>query len=308
MVLLNRAIKLLLYLHENKGREIDSYDEYLQSYLDIGQRQLARELEVLSQNFNNIVSFKKGKKTVYKLIQPIDIINETFKNSFELGFVFEMAKEITPELLNEWNKISKEENKPYIFYNMPYEDIKELEKSKIFQDLLNAIKYQKVIDIIADIEEFIQTKPIKILFSEGNWYIAHIYKDELKITRIQFIKKIKFISKYQINNLQKYINWLHNEYQNPFSLQAKPKKVAKLKASPNINRYFKKGMKKFFKSQKFIKQENDGSIIFSITYTQELEILPFVQKWLPDIAILEPLELKEAFKTKLKKALEYLNV
>ena len=191
MVLLNRAIKLLLYLHENKGREIDSYDEYLQSYLNIGQRQLARELEVLSQNFNNIVSFKKGKKTIYKLIQPIDIINETFKNSFELGFVFEMAKEITPELLEEWNKISKEENKPYIFYNMPYEDIKELEKSKIFQDLLNAIKYQKVIDIIADIEEFIQTKPIKILFSEGNWYIAHIYKDELKITRIQFIKKIK---------------------------------------------------------------------------------------------------------------------
>jgi predicted DNA-binding transcriptional regulator YafY len=308
MVLLNRAIKLLLYLHENKGREIDSYDEYLQSYLNIGQRQLARELEVLSQNFNNIVSFKKGKKTIYKLIQPIDIINETFKNSFELGFVFEMAKEITPELLEEWNKISKEENKPYIFYNMPYEDIKELEKSKIFQDLLNAIKYQKVIDIIADIEEFIQTKPIKILFSEGNWYIAHIYKDELKITRIQFIKNIKFISKYQINNLQKYINWLHNEYQNPFSLQAKPKKVAKLKASPNINRYFKKGMKKFFKSQKFIEQENDGSIIFSITYTQELEILPFVQKWLPDIAILEPLELKEAFKAKLKKALEYLNV
>jgi predicted DNA-binding transcriptional regulator YafY len=306
MVLLNRAIKLLLYFHEHKNMEIDSYNEDLQQILDIGQRQLARELEALSQNFNNIVAFKKGKKIVYKLIKPIDVINETFKNSFELGFVFEMAKEVTPELLEEWNKISKEEDKPYIFYNLPNEDIKKLENSEVFQKLLRAIKEKRVVNIVADVEEFKNSKPLKILFSEGNWYIAHIVENELKITRIQFIKKVEFIfnNRYKIDNLQKYIDWLHSEYQNPFSLQAKPKKVAKLKASPNINRYFKKDMKKFFKSQKFIKQESDGSIIFSVTYTQELEILPFVQKWMPDIIIIEPLELKEAFLAKLKKALE----
>ena len=63
-------------------------------------------------------------------------------------------------------------------------------------------------------------------------------------------------------------------------------------------------MKKFLKTQKFIKKEDDGSIVFSVEYTQELEILPFVQKWLPDMVILEPKELKETYVKKLQDGLK----
>ena len=81
--------------------------------------------------------------------------------------------------------------------------------------------------------------------------------------------------------------------------------TAKIKATPNIARYFDKGMKKFFPSQRFIKKEEDGSIIFSVNYTQELEILPFIQKWLPDLIILSPEELKKSYIAKLKTAIKY---
>ena len=54
-------------------------------------------------------------------------------------------------------------------------------------------------------------------------------------------------------------------------------------------------MKKFLPSQKFIEELEDGSIVFTLEYTQALEILPLVQKWLPDLIILEPKELKDKY-------------
>ena len=62
-----------------------------------------------------------------------------------------------------------------------------------------------------------------------------------------------------------------------------------------IKKYFKKNMKKFFPSQKFIEENEDG-IVFEISYTQPLEILPFIKRWLPNMEIIEPKELKEGLK------------
>jgi hypothetical protein len=306
MTHLDRAIKILQYFHQNPSKLIDRYDKFLQETLDIGHRQLGRELDTISNNFNNIALVKNNRKKAYKLIKPIDILNESYKNSFKLGFVFEMAKDITPEILEEWNKISKEEDKPYIFYNMPFEDIKKVENSEVFKLLLRAIKTRREVNISSILEEYISSKPIKILFSEGNWYIAHINSNRLYITRIQFINSVTLTKNnrtFQSTKVQKHIKWLNSNYQNPFSLEHIKPKEAKIYATPNIARYFKKGMKKFFKSQKFVKITDDGGVIFTIKYTQELEILPFVQKWLPDLIILEPLELKEAYVKKLKKAI-----
>ena len=48
------------------------------------------------------------------------------------------------------------------------------------------------------------------------------------------------------------------------------------------------------------KRDKDGSVLFTLEYTQALEILPFVQKWLPDLVIVEPEELREAYIHKLR--------
>jgi len=87
----------------------------------------------------------------------------------------------------------------------------------------------------------------------------------------------------------------------------KETKVATIQAKPNIAKYFGKDMKKFLSSQRFKDRLDDGSIIFTLNYTEELEILPFIQKWLPDLIILEPRELKEAYIKKLQIAIENHN-
>ena len=65
-------------------------------------------------------------------------------------------------------------------------------------------------------------------------------------------------------------------------------------------------MKKVLSSQKFIQENQDGSVLFSLEYTQPIEILPLIQKWLPDLIILEPKELKQEYIAKLEQTLQNL--
>jgi predicted DNA-binding transcriptional regulator YafY len=65
-------------------------------------------------------------------------------------------------------------------------------------------------------------------------------------------------------------------------------------------------MKKFLSSQQFVKKEEDGSVIFTLEYTQSLEVLPFIQRWLPDLIIVEPKELKDEYVTKLNMSIANL--
>jgi predicted DNA-binding transcriptional regulator YafY len=109
-----------------------------------------------------------------------------------------------------------------------------------------------------------------------------------------------------IINDRDYLHFLNNRVQNSMTLYDRERRVAKIKASPEVAKYFDKGMKKMLPSQEFISKESDGSIIFKLEYTQGIEILPLIQKWMPDLVILEPQELKDEYRNKLKEALKRL--
>jgi predicted DNA-binding transcriptional regulator YafY len=96
--------------------------------------------------------------------------------------------------------------------------------------------------------------------------------------------------------------------QNGFTLykNRNKKRIATIKATPIVSKYFDEGMKKFLSSQQFVKKEEDGSVIFTLEYTQSLEVLPFIQRWLPDLIIVEPKELKDEYVTKLNMSIANL--
>ena len=108
--------------------------------------------------------------------------------------------------------------------------------------------------------------------------------------------------KFQKNSVEKYQKYLQN-IQNSMTLYGVEPKKAKLLAKKEIAHYFKKDMKKFLSTQKFI-EENDKGVIFELSYTQPKEILPFIKKWIPNLVIIEPKELKEEFMSELKAMLK----
>ena len=115
------------------------------------------------------------------------------------------------------------------------------------------------------------------------------------------MEKIEYAAKaesFQPSTVKKQMDFLKN-IQNAMTLYGKPKKVVRLKASGFAAKYFYEGMKPFLSSQKFEKLLNDGSVIFTVEYTQPMEVMPFIQSWLPNLTILEPQELKEKYLEKL---------
>jgi predicted DNA-binding transcriptional regulator YafY len=305
-----KYIRLIETFNARLDHTITSYDKELQEEIGISQKQLDRLLEELSAYYDNIVVEKQGRKKVYKMIKPIDIFVEAFDNANDLGWFFNMAHEADPEIFKELEQFTNTQKHIYKFFNTPFEDISSLESKIVFKRLKNAVELHEYRDIkfFGDDTVYKNLKCIKILFMDNNWYIAYVDEEDiLKLGRIAFIEEVNYSkgkNSYQLSSVEKHLEFIENELQNSMTLYGVKKKKALLKALPAVSRYFEEGMKKFLKTQKFIKKEDDGSIVFSVEYTQELEILPFVQKWLPDMVILEPKELKEAYVKKLQDGLK----
>ena len=93
-----------------------------------------------------------------------------------------------------------------------------------------------------------------------------------RLLRVAFIVSLSKSSKnYQKNVIEKYKTHF-DKIQNAMSLPSEVSQKALLKASPKVAIYFRKGMKLFFPTQKFKKKLDDGSVTFSINFTQDGDI------------------------------------
>ena len=301
-----------ILIEEFKKRDdktLDIYDNVLKERLVKSPKTIQRVIEEFMLKYNSVVEVKGRRRKTYKLATPMDVIVEGFEHFESIGWLFQMAHDADPKMFQELEEVTKKDKHIYMFKNTPFEDLSSIESSQNFQQLkknIEAREYTKI-RFFYDDKDYDNLKPIKLVFVDGNWYLAFVdCEEKLRFGRINFIKKVEYGSKtqhFQLASIQKQLLFLEKDLQNSMTLYNAEKKTAVIKATPCISKYFKKDMKKFLSTQKFIKENEDGSVIFSVDYTQTLEILPFVQKWLPDLVILEPFELKERFKEKLQKAL-----
>ena len=292
--------------NKSKDHILTAYDSKLE-ILGVSTRQISRILDELQNQFDQIVRLENTRPIQYKLLKPIDLLNEAFDNSDDLGWLYELVKEKDPEAFGKLGKYSKYNDHIYQFQNTPFEELGSIETKKSFNQLKTAVKNREYRTItFSDNKTFHDVKCLKLLFLEGNWYIAYVPADDgLRLGRISFIKSVSYSKKessYQPKSVLKQMTFLKQTLQNPFTLYNKEIQTATLKALPKIAQYFDKGMKPFFSSQKYIKKLDDGSILFEVSFTQPMEILPFLQKWMPDLVILSPATLQNEYIKKLQKA------
>ena len=305
-----KAIFIVINHFLNRG-ELTAYDELLLDELSCTPRTLMRYFEDIETIFPNIIKIEKTKPTTWKLITINGLFKELLNSSNDIGYLFSMAQDFDPSIFSyiekeNLKKLLKTDEDVFLFKNFIMEELKEPKQKEIFNTLKSAIKNKNYIDIAYTYTISIEKSnliPLKLVFMNNNWYIAILEKSSITFLRISFIDGLKvqkksFKNKYLQNHLQSLKN-----LQNAMTLIDQKPKTATLKALPNIARYFNKGMKKYFPSQNFIKKESDGSTVFTINYTQPLEILPFIQRWLPDLIILEPKELKDEYVKKLENVL-----
>ena len=312
---LNKKTKAIFTLMELflTQKEISPYDENLLHQFGCNRKTLERYLGEIEEQYGHIVSIKKARKKVWRLVSVSDIFMEFIKNSDDITGLFLMAQEFDPYIFKEiekgtLSKISKNDEDVFLFKNSIMEELDSDHTKQIFKNLKQAIKRHEYRDIVYHYDEVVvykNVKCLKLVFMNNNWYLAWIAEDKmLKFSRLSFISKVNYASKNSFagTDIEPYMGFL-KRLQNAMTLYGVEPKTAKLKARPKVAKYFEADMKKYFPSQKFVEKLDDGSIVFTVEYTQELEILPFVQRWLPDIVVVEPQELQDGFKKKLQEAL-----
>jgi len=295
-------------------KEISSYDQVLLDEFGCDKKTLERYLNDIELNYAHIVTIKKSRKKFWKLIRVADIFEEFVSNSYDLTNLFDLAKNFDPEIFKELekgtlSKVANNNGSVFLFKNSIMEELQSSHAKTIFKSLKEAIKNHEYRDIVYSYDKELthkNEKCLKLVFMDNNWYLA-VLSEEKKFSfrRLSFIVSVSYASKnsYQKREIEPYLKFLEG-VQNAMSLYHLKPKIATIKATPTIAKYFEKDMKKFLPSQTFKSKERDGSVIFTLNYTQSLEILPFIQKWLPDLVIVEPQELREVYLEKLKMGIE----
>ena len=313
----------------NSGKKIAHNDSSIIDTLETSsdakeaskKRAFKRLLEHLKDRYPQIQTQKIGTTTYYFLEQDSSkIFYEYISTSEDISWLVQMISENNRGLFNKLEEDTKKrlsniltrEKDIFLFHNSPFDTFK-TEKSKIiFNSLKEAVKNNQYRDIHYNFNNYKvlkDTKCLKLIFMENNWYVAvttYIENSErLLFLRVAFIKEVKKSNRnrYQASQLKKYEEFFKT-FQNPMTLFNVQKSKAHFLASSKVAKYFKPNMKKHFLSEKYIKENSDGSVEFTVEFTQAMEVLPFVKKWLPDIKIISPKHLKEQLESELK---QYLN-
>jgi predicted DNA-binding transcriptional regulator YafY len=311
-------IKILL---ERKG-EIICPEEFGNRF---GHERTVKRYFIELSEYQNIVKIgiekkagEKGRqKECYKLVSASDILLEFFKKSDDIEHFIHWSNSLDPEIFQDLEENSQKalhnilnsNDEVFYFKNAEFEEIKNRE---IFKKIKIAIQNRNLINFQhyyrgQDIEVF-EAKPIRILFNENNWYLLFVENENLQFSRINFINSLEIVEKRFLKSEIEKFEKLIPKIQNPMTLFNQKPKVAKIRALSGISKYFGENSKKFLRSQKFLKENRDGSVDFEISYTQPLEVLPFIKKWLPNLQILESpeAELQKALQKDLKEMLAIL--
>jgi len=296
------------------GTELYPQDTVLQEELGVHERTVDRCLKDIYNLYGHIVLTERkkvernGRKvTVYKAAatqnDKIEILRFFLNNSNDLGWLLQSVHENDPTILDDLDdretieKHIKKDEDIFLFKSNPFENFESEQAKKLFETLKNGVKKRAVLNIdyrYPPKEEMLnECYALKLIYMNNNWYLAVEHEEKVRFLRITFIKSTTagWKSKYTKSLLKKY-ELFFKTLQNPFTLNQPSQKVH-LKAVPSIAFYYKEGMKPFFPSQEFVREYEDGSVEFTVSYTQPMEVLPFIKQWQPSMTIVAPDSLRE---------------
>ena len=275
--------------------------------------ELAKEFNVsertIQRDFNErLVSFpvyqdkKKWKmQEGYKLEKSVSIEDAVVLDIMEkliegAGRKFSMKAE---HLLS---KIKNQTFNPF-YAKLDMEDIGD--KLKEVQQLEGAIRNRQQIQCVYDFEDFSRTidlKPLKIANYEGFWYLIALdarndmlKKYYLKNIRQITIKEKTFAADAKLDTL------LENSISVWFDEGIEPYRVT-LELSGSVAKYFKR--KPLSKTQKVEEVRNDGSMVVSVEITDDMEIIPIVKYWMPEMQVVAPERIRNRIEKTLRLYLE----
>lgn len=210
-------------------QEICPFDTRLLDEFHITERTLRRYMGEIEKLFTNAFRVESklighGKRPV-KVLRVydknkdiIDVLKRLLRYNDDLDWLISLLNENDPSLFNDLDKNEKEkvsaqlkENSGiFLFRTNPLEILQDEPSKRYLSELRNAVMNMEYRDIkykyIGETENLIDVKCLKIVFTDGNWYLAiEDANGNFRLLRVAFIVSLSKSSKnYQKNVIEKY--------------------------------------------------------------------------------------------------------
>ena len=311
--------KLSMNSSENPVNTKDIAQEYYEKKYSETERSAMRmaqdDMKLIKLIFEkDIVCVKRGcyifeNEELASAFFKVGFDNDEYQKFFEFIILFDdiLLDSITNERLKLYiKKLRKDKEQVYSIKANPIEDLpnKEimnmLKKAVVGRRYINLTIYNDD-NLLSDNnnkEEVLNNiQPHRIVFAEGNWYLAIFNKNTDTNNGFRFLRIGRIIDMNMTSNTfqkNKDIETYLQNFQSLFTYFKKEYFRVVLKISPRISKFFLH--KIFLTSQTIVNSKfEDGSLEVHYEINNEMEILPLVKKWLPDIEILSPTWLKEIY-------------
>ena len=262
----------------------------------------ALSVKELAQEFN--VSTKTLQRDFNERLSAFPIYQDKRKWKMQEGFCIEKTKSLEEQLVLEiiekmteniggkfsitanklLSKIKNEDINPF-YTKLNFEDISD-QANKI-QIIEKAIKSKTELECSYENDREgvfrANLQPLKIVNYEGFWYLIAMRNNFVEKFYLKTLSNIKKSSKTfaveeDIEEL------LKNSINIWFKSDVEPFKV-KIYADAVATKYFKR---RVLPTQSIESLNQDGTMEFSVTITDKMEIIPLVKYWLPHLRVLEP--------------------
>ncbi|MGE4457378.1 MAG: helix-turn-helix transcriptional regulator [Arcobacteraceae bacterium] len=243
---------------------------------DFNERLIAFPIFQENKKWKMQEGFKLEKSTSIEEIIILEIIEKMSENIG--GQFFSKTKKLL-------QKIKNDDFNPF-YTKLNLEDISD--KLTEVQILESAIKLKNSIICQYKVDKPIEVKinPLKIVNYEGFWYLVAV-DTKSDILKKYYLKNISFVKMADdtFEVTEELDELLENSVSIWFQEDIEPFDVT-LYIDSKIAKYFQR--KPISKTQSIDKIDNNGSLELKVTITHEMEILPIVKYWLPNIKIIEP--------------------
>ena len=142
-------------------------------------------------------------------------------------------------------------------------------------------------------------QPYRLIHHHGSWYLAAVRKDQLRTYRISHIQLTE--STHEYSQFIPDINIAKLVEDDDSIWFGQDKQEIILFVDSQVAFYFKQ--RSILPEQQIVKELNDGGLLVSSKINHDMQLLPLIRFWIPNLKIVNPKRLQEELEIDLKKYL-----
>ena len=289
--LADRLANILTKLNDGQHLQIKTLAEEFK----VSTRTISRDFDRLSASIP-LLRDEKSKKYYLQENYLGKITAKDIINFAQISGISDLYPSLDTSFLREI--LDSRAHKIYSAKNYSVEDASQFKE--LFKIIREAIQeHYEISFLYKGVTKNVQ--PYRLIHHHGNWYLAAVYKNNLRAYRLSRIEMLSDSSEviYFVVD-PSVISQLDKEDTIWFGLE---KIEVILTVHAEVAEHFQ--ARSLLPEQKIIRQLSDGSLLLSSQITHAKQILPLVRYWIPHLKIMSPERLQDEMEQEVK---EYFGI